>query len=67
MIYIYYIEASVTLGFMLFVFVRQTLPDECVKRETQGHRHYYVIYIYIYVYMCVRVCVCVQLDSYLSF
>ena len=26
---------SVTLGSMLYAFVRQTLSDECVKHETQ--------------------------------
>ena len=56
-IYINYIVVSVSMGFILKVFIR--LSDECVNCETQGHRLHHVIYIYIYIY--IYVCILTKL------
>ena len=56
-IYIYMIRG--------ITFFRQGLSDECVKRETLGHRHRHIIYrysnIYTYIYIYMYVCVCIYM------
>ena len=44
---------SVTVGFIVYAFIRNNLFDECVNNET--HRHHDVNYIYIYVYIYIYI------------
>ena len=44
-----YMYIYIYIGFILYTFIRQSLSDECIKHETQGHRHHPVIYVCMYI------------------
>ena len=38
---------SKQLTYLIGVFLKNSHSDECVKHETESHRHYHAIYIYV--------------------